>query len=434
MLITMKSTNTEFLSLLQKNPNSFEGVQLRSIKNGTGIGFIVSATEYHMIFQDTKYSFIDQETRSQIDFQSYCNPRVFLELASEFLRHGYKSKSDWNNQIVPWLNKSYQELDVSHIHVLEIENVYVDSLAAGREFVFQKYFPEVKLEHKQGRLYNLKITTDTVHRLINLSALTCMYLSATNDQHWYLGKELVQKYIKIMKNLESVPYFIIYLFAKRCIKSKEDFELLKSELSSAFDGYLNLVWGNTQEMRLAVAGESMMVDGKIPYTVLEVGCGEMDYPYRYLGKLTQDKKWYATDLTNYGHLVSSINKKFRSSSLSFDLLENIIPTSDMFLLMMEVIEHMPIEESKNFLIEVLNKYQPKKALITTPNVNFNKYYGLADNFRHPGHCFELTPTEFHVFMKEVLEKVSIPYSYKMIDIGDQVNEDYLSMGIELNYV
>lgn len=433
MLVKINSSHPDFLSILRKNPESFEGLQLRQIKNGTGIGFVSSPSEYHLIFQDTKYSFSEKDHSNQIDFMSYCHPRVFLTLASELLREPLVEKSKWFNEKIPWLNKTVSELDVSgYLHTLEIENIYVDGISNQREFIFTKYFPEVTLIHKSGCLYTLKIeTTESIHRLVNLAALTCMYLSAVNKQNWFLNTDLVKKYIRIMKNLDPVPYFIIYLFTKSCIRSHEEFNLLKPELNAIFKGELDLTWGNTQEMRLRTIGEKLMVDGKIKNHILEVGCGEMDYAWRFMRKMEGERIWYATDVQNYGHLVSPINKRHKYPALRFiqqpEEIE-IADSNELIILMVEVIEHMPLEDSKKMVRSYIDKYSPPKILITTPNFNFNRHFGL-EGFRHDDHHFELTTQQFSDYISEVLDGTH--YYAEFFGIGDKVDGDYLSLGVEL---
>lgn len=437
MLAKIYSDHPNFLSILRKNPESFGGLQLKQIKNGTGIGFIASPSEYHLVFQDTKYSFSEKDDKNQIDFLSFCHPRVFLVLLAEMLREPLMEKSKWFGEKIPWLdNKTVEDLDVpGYHHKLIVDNIYVDSFSGDKTFVFSKYFPEVKLTHKSGCLFRLEIETqESLHRLINLAALTCMYLTVTNSQNWYLSNDLIRKYIRIMKNLEPVPYFIIYLFTKRCIKNREDFDILKPELNSAFDGDLDLTWGNTQEMRLRAVADHLFIDTKIPYHILEVGCGEMDYARRFLGKLSSGLTWTATDLVDYGHLVPVLNRKHKTQALSFIQSPNeiTVPSKQLCLLLIEVIEHLPLEESKQLVRRLLDQHQPDKVIITTPNVCFNRHFGLDREFRHDDHHFELTPQQFADYLSEVLKESH--YYADFFGIGDKVDGDYLSLGAELKRI
>ena len=432
MLIRINSTNPDFYSILQKNPNSFGGIQLKKIKNGTGIGFLNNG-EYHLLFQDTKYSFAE-DLSCQIDYQSFCNPKVLLSLFSEFLRHFLVIKDQFYQKKIPWLNKEISAIDVSgYNHVLEIENIYADSVSMKHGFIFEKYFPEVKLTHKSGNLFSLKIeTNDSLYRLINLATLCCMYLAATNRQPWYMSSDLLQKYIRVMKNLHPVPYFIIYLFAKRCIRDERDFKLLKKEMESAFNGNLDLVWGTSQQMRLWKIEEYLSeADCTIPYQVFEVGCGEMDYPRELLGRMRPGTSWHSTDLEDFSYLVPTINKKYPNNYLQFHLGsfdKDILKNDRRALIMVEVIEHMPLLEAEALIINNLKDLEPEIAIITTPNRNFNKNFSLANDFRHEDHHFELTPFEFRAFILKLLPST---YTAEYFGIGDRVDNEYLSQGFLL---
>jgi len=430
MQIEIKSTNPRFLDILQKNPETFNGVQLKKIKNGAGIGHIVSPNEYHLVFQDTKYSF-SEDTSNQIDFQSYCNPRVVLDLISEFLRHTLVEKEQWFEQEISWLNSKVNDLDVKGFGgTIRIENIYADSFSRDRGFVLQKYFPEIDLEWKSGCIYTLTVTTpESLHRLLNLTALTCMYMAATNRQHWYLNRDLAKKYIRVIKNLTPVPYFVLYLFAKRCIKSREDFAALRDDLASAYDGELNLVWGSTQEMRLQAIGDRLLVDGKIPGNVYEVGCGEMDYPNRFLGKLQDGFGWVATDKEDYGHLVSRINRKHHTEQLRFvQDKQGAVFDDNVTILLIEVIEHMPYEEAIENTADIVEEMADgDRLIISTPNKQFNKHFGFDREFRHDDHHFELTPGQFEYFVHTACA-FGKNVTAEFFGIGDEIEGDHVSLG------
>jgi hypothetical protein len=429
--------------LLRKNPATFNGLQFKQVKKGTGIGHVVSPSEYHMVFQDTKYSFTGKDRSNQIDFQSYCNPRVFLTLASEMLRHILVEKERWFSEEIPWLEKTVDEIDTPNdaTHVLEIENIYADGFNQSKGFVLQKYFPEIKLTWKSGCLYSLRVETkESLHRLVNLTALACMYMAATNRERWYINKDIAAKYIRIIKNLTPVPYFVLYLFAKRCIRSPTDFQELMPKLAEAFDGEVNLTWGNTQEMRLREVGNRLLVDGEIPGDVIEIGCGEMDYPRRFLGKIKEGHRWIAHDVTDYTHLVPAVNRKHNTDQLVFvdeGWVEagknngfNLPPFTTM--LMIEMIEHMPFNDSKALVSEMLSALnRGDRAIITTPNISFNRHFAFGPDrkFRHDDHHFELTSDEFKSYIEQVIDGLNIETEF--FGIGDQVDGDYLSLGVEL---
>jgi hypothetical protein len=433
MLIKITSENPEMLSLLMKNPDSFGGVQLREIKNGVAIGRIVSPSEYHLVFQDTKYSF-SEDASNQIDFQSYCNPRVFLTLVSSFLRHLLASKEDYFAGNIPWLKSGVKDIDCEgHAHTLTIENIYADGFSHNRGFVLSKYFPEIELEKKSGALFRMTISTnESLFRLINLAALACLYMAATNRQHWYINEDISRKYIRIIKNLSPVPYFVLYLFARSCLPSRELFNTLKPVLEDAYEGDVTMAWGNTQNMRIEAVGNRLIIDDVIPENIVEIGCGEMDYPRRMLGKVAEGQQWYSHDVDDYSHLVPSVRRRRGKDNLHFikSLDEGPAADEDNALIMVEVIEHMPYAVALKNTRDVIARFNPNRAIITTPNKAFNKHFGLvAREFRHDDHHFEFTPKEFAKFMGLVTKDNS--YRIEMFGIGDCVDGEYLSLGAML---
>lgn len=422
MIVKIHSENPDFLSILMKNKNSFNGLQLRDLKNGVAIGRVISDSEYHMVFQDTKYSFSDQDFSSQIDYQSYCNPKVFLSMASIFLRHLISQKSEMDKKI-SWLGKSFAEADQSYPVTVTIPNVYADGINPKRKFVLAEYFSELSFTHKSGHLYEFTIQTDSIHRAVNLACITLMYLATINKQPWYLTEDLIRKYIRIVNNIAPVPYFLAYLLARRCLLSKEMFDNIRPDLQNAVNGEINLVWGNTQVMRLEAVERYFGENNN----VLEIGCGEFDY-VKKLGKKIPGT-WYASDLEDYSNLADSV-KRLRNVNLEFckSLLE-VEPTSDALMLAVEVIEHMPEASAMNLLIKHIKYHHPKKIIVTTPNREFNQYYAI-NGFRHDDHHFEFTQAEFKDFMNQVTFEFQ-EYKLEYFGIGDCVNGDYVSLGCYL---
>jgi hypothetical protein len=437
MIVEITSTNPNLMSILRKNPNSFSGIQLRSMKNGVVIGRCMSAERYDLVFQDTKYSF-SEDTTNQIDFQSYCNPRVFLSMASIFLRHLLAERGNYLGQLIPWLGVTHEELDTEGFeHTIRIPNVYADGFSPERGFVLSSYFPEITLTHKQGRLFSLSITsTQSVFHLINLASLAMVYMAATNRQGWWISKDMISKYVRVLKNLAPIPYFVLYLFGRNCVRAEKDFQYFKPILEECSDQSLDLSWGSTQNMRIQEVGDRMLEDGVIPYNVVEIGCAEMDYPRRYITKLDPHRTWWAHDIVDYSHVAQRIRSRFGVDNLWFVKDQDEIdtgqdlPEHNTLLLMVEVIEHMPLEEAKSFTRTMLDVHAPKKAIITTPNAGFNKNFGI-NRFRHADHHFELTSPEFTSFIQEALEGMEREYKVIPFGIGDRVGEEYLSLGIEI---
>ncbi|MGG3575175.1 3' terminal RNA ribose 2'-O-methyltransferase Hen1 [Bacillus gobiensis] len=64
------------------------------------------------------------------------------------------------------------------------------------------------------------------------------------------------------------------------------------------------------------------------------------------------------------------------------------------MILCEVIEHIDEERLPKVMDTILQEYQPKALIITTPNKEYNAVYNMETHFRHNDHRFEWTRGEF----------------------------------------
>jgi hypothetical protein len=257
----------------------------------------------------------------------------------------------------------------------------------------------------------------------------------------------------MLKNLAPVPYFVLYLFARKCIPTKQIFDNLKPELFSAYSGDIELEWGSTQDMRLdAIKGrlfrtsaapvdmtseddEILQIANPTLYSnVIEIGCGEMDYPRRFLKHMHNNFTWCSHDLTDYSALAKTIQERSEKSFIFTQNFEEIPLLEDASIIMVEMIEHMEVDQARALVSRAIEKFGPKKVIITTPNYSFNQYFGFEDgrNFRHDDHKFEFTTEEFKSFINGIIDENF--YHIEFFGIGDRINGEYLSLGVELRRI
>jgi hypothetical protein len=84
--------------------------------------------------------------------------------------------------------------------------------------------------------------------------------------------------------------------------------------------------------------------------------------------------------------------------------------------LIEVIEH--IDQYKALTDIVFGLYQPEVVIITTPNKEFNFYFGL-NGVRHWDHRFEWTRKEFEEYCEEV--KGRYGYGFEVFGVGSHKN-------------
>lgn len=92
--------------------------------------------------------------------------------------------------------------------------------------------------------------------------------------------------------------------------------------------------------------------------------------------------------------------------------------------MVEVIEHMPLDEVERATRAIFGYYQPGTVIITTPNSEFNHLLQSGPRptkFRHCDHKFEWTRQEFAHWVQTVCS--TYPYSCRLDGVGHLPNSE-----------
>jgi hypothetical protein len=414
MIIKIHSTNNYLLDILYKNPNTDFGLYLKPLRNGVIVGNCIDPHNYEVVFQDTKYSFLQEET--QLDFQSYASPNALMLILSEMFSHLLIEREKYGEKEISWLEKKYQEVDNQSV-TIEIPNVYLDSnWYDERGFMLSKYLPQVTLKHQLGHNYTLKIEAKNIYEGINLTTLTACFIEITNtfrtkwlDESWY------SKYARILTNVENVPYFVFYLFIKRCIRSPKVFETLRPDLENYFkNDEVKFVFTDTHQTRK----EQIFKTLGINFPILDVGCGELQY-----FKMFQNKgfklPYYAID--REAEMVLPIVAKMQANGgENLEFFENLTdcqPTEKVNIILSEVIEHNSLEDTKAIL-EQLKSYNFNQIIITTPNRDFNQHYVMNTEFRRDDHIYEMNHEEFKSLIISAFDE---NFKTEISQIGDSFN-------------
>ena len=419
MIIGIKSQNNKLPDILCRNPETDFGLYLCPLKNGYIAGNVVSQNEYEIVFQDTKYSYLPEDSDS-LDYQSYCSPLSVLHICNELFAHILKSRAEFAAKPIKWLGMTQGEAD-SEPCTIEIPSFYIDSnWLRNDRFLLTKYFKEIEIKRQSYRIFSLKITGKSVFEAFNLLALTALFAHVTNEYALfvYIDDNLTEKFGRILTNIENVPYFVFYLFTARAIRSPKQFTALKP----MFEKYLAtnglqavLVLESTHRLRLLfILG---LLETNIP--VVDVGCGELLYYKKIMDKgFAAD--YHAIDKDpEMERIAEMIGRRYSENNLKFysDVNECVV-SGEVNVLLTEVIEHNSLEEAKALMLKVLN-YEFNKLIVTTPNVEFNVFYAMNDEFRHYDHQFELTRDEFRSFVDECVENRDLHVEY--FYLGDSLN-------------
>ena len=420
MILKIESRNPRLLDVLHKNPNTDYGLYLNPLKNGVIVGNAVDAHHYDIVFQDTRHSYLPEDSNA-IDFQSYSSPLVVLDITSELFSNLTKDQNVYWSNDIKWLNKTNAEVDIFACKIT-IPTFYVSSgWMQNGQFLLNKYFDGIKFTHKVGFNYSLEVKGESVFEVINLLNLTAVFCHITNRYGvWtYIDDFFAKKYGRILTNISNVPYFVFYLFIKRVVKSPKQFENLRPR----FEAYLKRQGLETKLTSLPTHQARVdFILNRLDYSlpILDVGCGEFIYFHKIMKKPYFENYYAIDEDPKFDILANNIKKDVDTNSLIFSTNFSDIPTDKIYnIILTEVIEHNEIEEAKQLVKKVL-EYNMKSCVITTPNVEFNKYYSDDIESRHDDHDFELTRDEFKSFIEECLLQFShlkVAYDY----IGDEIN-------------
>ncbi|MFK8267694.1 methyltransferase domain-containing protein [Capnocytophaga cynodegmi] len=422
MIIQIQSQNPKLLDILNKNPQTDFGIYAKSLRNGQIIGNVLSPNRYDVIFQDTRYSYLPEES-NQIDFQSYCSPLVILHICNELFKDLLQEREIYYKQTIKWLNQNKQEVDTEEC-TIEVKNMYINSSWYKQgNFLMEKYFKNVKVTPLIGNNVSLFIQGKNIFEAFNLLNFIAVIVHITNEygEFTYIDDSFAQKYARILTNIDNVPYFVFYLFIKRAVKSERQF----IEIKPVFENYfrkqnieIEFQFADTHGSRMDFAVNQFGFD----FPILDVGCGELKYYRRFMRKsYDYNHPYFAMDTDpEVQKIAENFKEKYNADNLFFiNNLSDFKYDKPVNILLTEVIEHNMPQEAECLVKQCLS-FNFNKLIITTPNSKFNvHYFENEENMRHSDHHFEWNKSEFENFVKKCLENKNCQYTF--YDIGDKIN-------------
>jgi|GEM_PF-682980 len=438
-IIRLRSTNPKFGFVIFKNPST--GLLVKENKVGHMFGYYplvkseegaVNESEYVVYFRDgfnrVSYQTTPDSSFDYINVLQYASPRILLDTNRQFFRSTLnKAQPDDEDSV-------YENSVVSEFCKIDFN--------VKRLHHFPLYFTDVQFDfhHLKGQVYRVSLTTTrSLHYLLNLADILFMYITLMNSDYYERHESQTEALIKSM-NIIGADYYIRYLVKNRMITSPTVFEKFKPLLEqSQGTESVQMCYGNTQTQRL------QHLQGLLSFSrcIVDIGCGEGSYAVPYSRKLKKvDKTYYAMDVD--ADPLATLNRKVKDKGLenvkTFGSLEELLKGyggEECDLIITEVVEHMDREPGQQLLREILNKFNWKSAIITTPNREFNQYYIGLEGFRHNDHKWEATRVEFREYMEKVLinvaptikdESHSHHLSTEYLDIGDRVNRIPITQG------
>lgn len=421
-MLILKSTNPDFSYIIEKNPES--GLMTKSIRKGSSFGWYGCSDTYVIYFKDADNQISYNKGEEHFEYMNisrYNSPLFVLNALSSYFNSILRSK---------------HELDVcGYEHEILIPMMGIGNV--NRVSKLLNYIEGIELEfkHESGDSYEVLIKTDrSIYELIHYVSLLGLFSSIISKNYIDITMELVKKYINSM-NVLNVPYYLRYIFNTNVLINKKMFKEVKPLLEMTDKYNLELLYGNTGEVRRDFVRDNLSFNNSI----LDLGCGEGYYTFPF-SKLVGVNNVYAVDIDE--EIIDSIVGKSSSRGIeniwTFNELDVFKSTMDqkelVDVLLVEVLEHMSLIEAEALLLDVLNNINFNKIIITTPNSDFNVYYNL-DGMRHLDHKWEIGDVEFVSFIAKALDKSEEQvFNYEFFQIGDKVDGISPTQGVVIERI
>jgi small RNA 2'-O-methyltransferase len=415
-ILQLTSKSPDFGYIIKKNPNS--GMQLRPIRKGMAFGwYSENGTNYNIYFKDgdNVVSFGDGEFE-YLNKSKYNSSMFVLNAISDFFSSTVKEQID---------------IDINSEKQITINMVHIKNIIQLKHF--EKYFIDYKLEYElyADKSYKLIIKTNqSWYLFFNYINLLMILVTLTSGEDYVnLDSTNIDKYMNAIERLDP-PFFIRYIFSRYMLKNKKDFNQYKNKLEkTSYYENINMAFGDTAMQRKNVI--ERLIDFDKP--IVDIGCGEGFYAIPFSQKI-EKFNYHAIDIDE--NLLRVVNNKATKKEIKnintykgigefFNKNDNL-SDNKVDIILTEVIEHMPQENSIELLNTIFENIDFTKMIVTVPNKDFNQFYLIEeDQFRHYDHKWEPMEYEFHKFMKDIIPE---KFKYEFIKIGDMVNDIHTSIG------
>lgn len=422
-LVEIRSTNPEFSYVIAKNPAT--GMLVKENRQGFGYGYFVKddPSRYMVYFRDSdtevSYKSHPNETFEFVNTTRYASAMWPINAIGDFLGTAFKKTQP---QDTPGFDNRFI------INMMYVKNPkYLE--------IFSEYFKDFTLQFTETAQQHYRIevsTTRTIRDLLSYVNLLTIFNVLRNQprqnertdrkaDHLDVDEATAIKYLGCL-NVIDAPYFVRYIFKCNLLRGRALFAKMVKDLErTERHDKIELTRGSNDEARHTfVRGQAMAMGDQI----LDVGCGEGNF-MADLAPHIEGFPYYAVD-TNPECVEDTrrrADRKQLDNVLVFGSLDDI-PSVDLqrstTVLLVEVIEHMPIEDARLLVKKILKEVNVSQLIITTPNKDFNRFYNFDDDqARHDDHHFELTAAEFNDFVTGLVPDGYIVYS--PCPVGDQVD-------------
>lgn len=390
-------------------------MQVRAVRKGLAYGWFSDTSTYNVYFRDAdneiSYKQHEQEEFEYLNVSKYNTPLFPLNAIQEFLSSPMKAQHEQDSE--------------GFTHTLFINLIHIE-MPKYISF-FEQHLTDVQfnIEHVAHKSYSLTLTTQkSLYELLHTASVLCLFLAMFGNEYMDVNDNILEKYIKSIQIIDA-PFYIRSLFVRNFLNGKNRFQKYKAMIEETHRYNIDFAFGGTALQRRS------FISGQLPFnkSIIDVGCGEGYYAIPFAAKI--EDSYYAIDIDE--DCTQTVARKAEAKKI-----ENIatFPSLDQFLaqyngekcdvILTEVIEHMSEDGAAELINQLCTHVKFDHIIITTPNADFNSYYGLS-GFRHDDHKWEMNEQEFKVWMQEVLEKFGL--SYELVLIGDCVNGTHTTQGV-----
>jgi len=399
MLVQINSSNASIGYILNKNPSS--GLLIKSLRKGFVLGKFINPLTYVCAFEEGPNQDSFEKEGNYLVYRGYCSAEAALSILTTLFDCISKDK-----------NKQYEDgpsLNTIYIPCIDVSNVSM--------FNTDDYKVTSYVVADNCNLADLTLTNNgSLIDLIRYTALI-LFMQVLRDNVTYLQWDRLVVYANIIKKDDKVPFVV-----RHRLRGILEPSLVKKAVPLLNNDSIKLSnHGRNEQQRMAFVSNYIINRS----CVLDIGCG----PAKYI-KVVKPTKYIGVDIDE------NVLEKAKVKGTYFDNVDTAFYnnykealdslTEDTTVLLIEVLEHMPKHEAMHLLMEcILNKHV-SQILVSTPNKDFNKFFGLGPNdVRYYDHLFEFTQDEFtNVFSEALFSSV--------ISWGDSV--DSISMTLYANVV
>lgn len=414
-ILTLGSNNPNFSHIIAKNPATIAEKKVpfkREIRKGVVHGWFTKPDnqEFRLFFKDaeTQISFGNGEVDDfeYLDCTRYGSPYLPIAIITNALASA--SKGDSEQDVIGYLAYVECNIKVPRVRFLEQLVLHYQGVAT------------ISYELLSGHYYKVRVEAPLVHTCLNVLQVICI-LECMSDPDTFvrLDTSSINKFIGIF-NKANTPYYPRYLFQMKAISNKEMFDKVRKDLTGE---NMILFYGDTRQQRFDALRKELQGGD----TLIDIGCGELFQTLKLSSKYDQvfavdadeDRSWNNSEKVKARKIENiSVVNAFANEAWVKDT-EGTFTGAD--VLLTEVLEHIPREESDTLLKSILST-DFRKVVVTCPNKDFNQHYYIPDDaMRHPDHKWEPTFEEFCDDMV-IFAAEAGPQVYVTIKgIGDEVN-------------